>query len=394
MTYNLDPRKPMFSTLHYCTRCGMPSTERDASFDEMGTCVTCQSSEQKMYLDWTKREKALREILDRFRGKGKSGYDCIVPISGGKDSSYQLYLVKERYEMNPLAVTFSQNWHSEVGLKNLKRCLEVFDVDHMMFTPKRSLVNRCARRSLEMIGDACWHCHAGVGTFPLQAAVNWNIPLIIYGESSAELSASATYEDNIEYDPNYFFKVSAIYYAEEFACDYLPRRELAPFEVPDTKDIEEVGVIGIHIGNYVFWDAERQMEFLRERYGWSEDTVEGTYKCYKSNECIMPGVHDYTKFLKRGYGRAADHTSQDIRAGLMTRAEAFELVREHDPKRPEILDYYLKITGYTEAEFLEIMGRHREAVGSVSRADIEAAIADHESRFGPPVRGREDLGPK
>jgi len=356
----------------------MPSTERDATFDEMGICVTCQSSEQKMRIDWAAREKVLAEILNRYRGKGYSSYDCLVPISGGKDSAYQLYLLKEVYKMNPLAVTFSQNWHSEIGLKNLRRCLEVFDIDHMMFTPKRSLVNRCARRSLEMIGDACWHCHAGVGTFPLQMAVNWKIPLIVYGESSAELSASATYESNIEYDPSYFFKVSAEYYPKDFACDYLPQWELAAFELPDMKDIERIGVIGIHIGNYVFWDGERQMEFLRERYGWLEDKVEGTFKCYKSNECIMPGVHDYTKFLKRGYGRATDHTSQDVRAGLMTLAEANEIIREHDPKRPHILDYYLKISGYTEEEFRAIMDRHREAVGSIPREDIEAAIADHE----------------
>jgi hypothetical protein len=117
-------------------------------------------------------------------------------------------------------------------------------------------------------------------------------------------------------------------------------------------------------------------------YGWREEVVEGTYKCYKSVECIMPGVHDYTKFLKRGYGRATDHSSQDCRAGLMTREEAHEYVRKHDPKRPEILDTYLKSSGYTEEEFYQIMDKQREATGVISREDIEAALADHKARFG------------
>ena len=109
----------------------------------------------------------------------------------------------------------------------------------------------------------------------------------------------------------------------------------------------------------MFWDAERQVKFLKKEYGWREDNVEGTYKGYKSVECIMPGMHDYTKFLKRGFGRSTDHVSQDTRVGLMTREEAFDIIRKHDPKKPEIYDYYLKITGLTDEEFYKIMEEQR-----------------------------------
>jgi len=275
-----------------------------------------------------------------------------------------------------LACTFSHNWYSETGLENLQWCLETFDVDHVMFTPSRGLVNRCARRSLEMIGDSCWHCHAGVGAFPVQVAVRFNIPLVVYGESAAEASATADYENIVEYDEDYFTKVSAFYYPEEFACDYLPLRDLAPFQVPAKEEIKESGFYGLHLGNYIFWDGERQMEFLRDRYGWQEDTVEGTYKCYKSVECRMPGVHDFTKFLKRGYGRGTDHMSQDIRAGLITLEEGYELVRETDPVEPEILDYYLESTGYSRDEFFRVMDEQREKLGALTREEIEAALAD------------------
>ena len=382
MSYVSDPSRPMFNSLQYCLRCGMPSSERGLTFDEMGICNICRSSEQKMHIDWAAKERELRKALDGYRNRPGTAYDCIVPISGGKDSAFQLYLLTHVYDMKPLAVTFSHNWFSETGAKNLRWCLETFNVDHIMFTPARNLVNRCARHSLGMIGDSCWHCHAGVGAFPLQTAVRYNIPLIIWGESEAELSGQGEYEALVAYDRDYFTKVSAQFEHHEMVTDNLSQRDLSPFALPTWEDIDRVGVVGLHIGNYVFWDAERQVEFLREQFGWSEDEVQGTYKCYKSVECQMPGVHDYTKFLKRGYGRATDHTALDIRAGLMTREEANRLVREFDPKRPEALDHYLEITGYTEEEFYRIMEEQRAKVDVVSREEISAALEDHRQRFG------------
>ena len=142
-------------------------------------------------------------------------------------------------------------------------------------------------------------------------------------------------------------------------CDSLTRRDLNPFKVPDAEEIEKVGVFGIHLGDYIFWDDERQTEFVRDHYNWKETQIEGSYKGYKSAECIMPGVHDFTCYLKRGFGRGSFHASVDVRAGLLTREEAFELAKRHDTERPEALDYYLKITGLSESEFLEIMKKHR-----------------------------------
>src|SRR5262245_57712021 len=133
MAYNPKPSEPMFTSLHYCTRCGMPSTEPEADFDSLGICVTCTSLEQKMQIDWTKREENLRVILDRYRGKGP--YDCIVPISGGKDSAFQLHKLVKEYGLRVLTITFSHNWFSEVGQRNLNWCLETFGVDHIQYTP-------------------------------------------------------------------------------------------------------------------------------------------------------------------------------------------------------------------------------------------------------------------
>jgi N-acetyl sugar amidotransferase len=361
--------KPMFEKMQYCVRCCMPESNEGIVFDEMGICQACRSAEQKIHIDWTVRERKLRKLFDYYKSLNKD-YDCIVPISGGKDSTFQLHVVTKVYGMRALAVTHNHNWYSETGKYNLQNSLEKFNVDHIMFTPNRDLVNRMARQSLVKIGDACWHCHAGVGAFALQIAVKFDVPLLIWGESIAEDSGRASYLDpGHKFDRDYFTRVSAKVYPEGFACDRISLRELAPYRLPSLEELEKAGTVGIHLGDYIFWDDERQMEFVRDVYDWREDHVEGTYKRYKSVECRLAGVHDYLKFLKRGFGRGTDHASLDTRVGLLTREEAIELAKKHDSERPPALDYYLEITGYSEEELDAIMAQHRRELSIEGLSD-------------------------
>jgi len=370
--------KPLFKSLKYCTRCCMPETNEGMQFDSMGICLACRSSEQKMHIDWTKREKIFRTIIDQYRALAKTNgnYDCMVPISGGKDSWFQLHVITKVYGLKPLAVTSSHNWFSEAGKRNLERAIEIFNIDHIMFTPSRATVNKLARASLPAIGDACWHCHTGVASFPLHIALKFKIPLIIYGESPAEFSGRATYlhdetyeatssdfvsgrqgKDNIfRSDPDHWLKNSAKVPADKMVGrEGLTEQDLVMYRMPDGRALGEAGITSIFLGDYMFWDHERQTEFLIKEYGWEEAKVDGTYKRYKTVECVMPGVHDYTKFLKRGFGRGTDFASQDVRAGLMTREEGFEIAKKYDAARPEGLDNYLNISKYTEKEFYDIM---------------------------------------
>jgi N-acetyl sugar amidotransferase len=388
-----EPAAEPFKHLQYCVRCCIPQTQEGVVFDELGVCQACQSAEQKIHIDWTARERALRAILDEAKAKAGNNYDCIVPISGGKDSTFQLYVLTRVYGMKPLAVTFSHNWYSETGWYNLQNSLEQFNVDHIMFTPNRKLVNKLARHSLFGIGDACWHCHAGVGAFPLQVAVRFNIPLLIWGESIAESSGRASYLNPVrKFDREYFTKVSAKLRPDQMVRDDVSLKDLEPFQVPSVEDCERVGVFGIHLGDYIFWDDERQTEFVRDNFGWRETQVEGSFKRYKSAECIMPGVHDLACYLKRGYGRATFHASVDVRAGLLTRDEGFELIREHDAVRPEALDYYLKITGLTEEEFFAALEKHRRPELRGKVIPIYPKKAPNEERLSPhPVQLIEKL---
>jgi N-acetyl sugar amidotransferase len=350
-----------FQNIQYCIRCCMPETVEGIDFDQNGICKACRSSEQKMHINWVEREQELNSILQAAKDAAGQNYDCLLPISGGKDSMFQLYVLTQKYGMKPLAVTFSHNWFSQTGTYNLLNAIERFNVDHIMFTPNRGLVNRIARRSLDGIGDSCWHCHSGVGAFPLQIAVRFKIPLLVWGESIAESSGRATYKNPVrKFDREYFTKVSAKLKPEEMACEYLSTRDLYPFALPTAEECEKIGVFGIHLGDYIFWDDERQTEFVRDNYGWREpERMENAIKCYKSAECIMAGVHDFTCYLKRGFGRATFQASVDVRNGLLTREEGFELARQRDGERPEALDYYLKATGLSEEQFYSIMKKKR-----------------------------------
>lgn len=338
----------------------MPETNEGIQFDELGICQACRSSEEKMHIDWIDRGKILKNLLDEAKASANGRYDCIVPVSGGKDSVFQLHVLKKIHGMNPLTVTHSHNWYSEVGWYNLWNSLERLDVDHVMYTPKRGLVNRLARRSLTKIGDACWHCHSGIYSFPLHMAVKFGIPLLIYGESPSEFSGRATYAKPIPFGWGFEVEQVSRKLPDEMLGDDIRREEMMMYRSPSPEACEKAGVRRLFLGDYMFWDYERQTEFVVKEYGWKEDDVEGTYKRYKSVECRMTGVHDWMKFVKRGFGRGTDFASADVRAGLLTRAEGFELAKKHDAARPKSLDFYKEITGWTEEEILAALRSLRE----------------------------------
>ena len=346
----------LLKNVTYCTRCTIPSTQEGVTFDELGICTACISSEEKMHINWADREKEFKKILEEAKSKAGNNYDCVLPISGGKDSFFQAHVLTKVYDMKPLAVTFSHNWYSETGFYNLQKCLEVFNLDHMQFTPARGLVNKLARKSIDVIGDSCWHCHAGIGSFPLQIATKFKIPLLVWGESIAENDGREGHGcAKTKFDRDYFTKVSARLTAEEMVDKNLSSKDMHPFSLPSYEEIDDTGVFGVHMGDYIFWDDEKQTEWIRDTYGWAETEIEGTYKGYKSAECIMSGMHDFTCYLKRGFGRATIQTAMDVRNGLLTREEGFKLLEKHDQEIPEALNYYLQITELTDERFFEIL---------------------------------------
>jgi N-acetyl sugar amidotransferase len=335
--------------LQYCTRCCLPETMEGITFDEFGVCTPCRSSEEKMHINWKDKQSELIEILKKF--KNKNYYDCLLPISGGKDSTFQAYVLNKIYKTNPLAVTHGTNWMSLTGRYNLENCINKFNLDHLFFLPNRNTINKVAKKSPELIGDACWHCHIGTQTFPMQTAVKWQIPLMIYGESIAERDGRGSYKKILKPEEKYYYglNVSAKVEPIKYVDKDIKYSEVQIWNYPSKREMIESQIISLHLGDYIFWDEQKQTEFIINQFAWKiNNRVENTYKGYKSNECIMAGVHDYLNFIKRGVGRATLHASDDLRRGLIRRDEAIKLVSEYDPQRPHALDYFLKITDLKE----------------------------------------------
>ena len=335
--------------LQYCRRCCLPETMEGITFDKFGVCTPCRSSEEKMYINWKDKQSELREILNNF--KNQNYYDCLLPISGGKDSTFQAYLLNKVYKINALAVTHGTNWMSLTGRYNLENCIEKFNLDHLFFLPNRNIINKVAKRSPELIGDACWHCHIGTQTFPMQTAVKWKIPLIIYGESIAERDGRGSYKKILKPVEKYYYglNISAKVHPNKYVDKNIKHSEVQIWNYPSMEEMMKSRIINLHLGDYIFWDEQKQTEFIINQFAWRiNKRVENTYKGYKSNECIMAGVHDYLNFIKRGVGRATLHASDDVRRGLIKRDEAINLIKEYDPQRPHALDYFLKITNLKE----------------------------------------------
>jgi N-acetyl sugar amidotransferase len=335
--------------LQYCTRCCLPETMEGITFDEFGVCVPCRSSEEKMHINWRDKQTQLIKILNKF--KKNKYYDCILPISGGKDSTFQAYLLDKVYKINPIAVTHGTNWMSLTGRYNLENCINKFNLDHLFFLPNRNIINKVAKKSPELIGDACWHCHIGTQSFPIQTAVKWRIPLMIYGESIAERDGRGSYKKILKPEEKYYYglnisaKIEPIKYVDK-SINY---SEVQIWNYPSKQEMIESNIVYLHLGDYIFWDEQKQTEFIINQFSWKiNNRVENTYKGYKSNECIMAGVHDYLNFIKRGVGRATLHASDDVRRGLIKRDEAINLIKDYDPQRPHALDYFLKITDLKE----------------------------------------------
>ena len=361
MTMSNPPYK---NILKYCLRCCLPETVEQIEFDERGICNGCNSAEQKMKINWDKRRENFEHIINKHKKDNENRqWDCLLPISGGKDSFWQAHVLTKIYGMRPLGVTFSHNWYTDVGKRNLELLLEEFDIDHMMYTPRRKAVNNIAKRSIPAIGDSCWHCHAGIGSFPLQIAHKFNIKLIVYGESAAEDGCRKDYNQSTKstiFDQDYFLNISSKKKAEEMADKDFPIRNFEIFNAITSEEYKKGEIQGVHLGDYFFWDEEQQIDFIKNNYGWMEDNVEGTYKNYKSVECKMPGVHDWAKFIKRGFGRATDHATRDVRSGIITREQGLELIKKHDSKKPEALKYFMEQTGLTEKEIVSELKKHRE----------------------------------
>jgi len=354
--------------MRYCTRCVYPeSCAHHLTFDENGVCSGCRVQELAETIDWAEREQALSTLLDEYRTDG-SEYDCIIPVSGGKDSYYQAHLMTKVYGLKALLVTFKPMSMLPEALGNLERMKDCFDADHIVFEVNTDVLRKLHRLGMTRTGDPTWYYHCGIATFPVQVAVKYKIPLIIWGEHGF------TYRGGM-FSLNDMAEMTAKYRLEHTQRGFdwsdfveetegLTERDLLWATYPTDEELDTVGVRGIYINFFLPWEQYSHTKLMQELYGWepARQPFDRTYRMIGGlDDYHEIGIHDYMKFVKFGYGRCTDDACLDIRSGHMTREQAVELVRKHDHVKPSDTQKWLDFVGWTEEQLDEAADAFRDS---------------------------------
>lgn len=341
-----------------CKKCVMPNTKPDLFFDDEGICDACRSAEKRNTIDWLAREKQLGQLLKKFHTKNKNNYDCIIPISGGKDSHFQTYIIKEKYKLNPLLVSFEPTNPTELGKQNLRN-IRNFGVDVIQFQKNPHIYKKLGKKAFIRIGDHEWPNHVGIFTIPVQIAVKFKIPLIIWGENSQiEYGGPQKAKQSWVLDRRWLEEFGGLLgnRVEDMLDNEISMKDMLPYIYPSEIDLKKVGITGIFLGYFIKWDARPQVK-LMQKYGFSISIkpIEGTYTNYENLDCGLVAIHDYLKFVKYGFCRACDHACLDIRNTRLTRQEGIELIKKYDGKIPrESVKHFLKHFDMTETEFFKV----------------------------------------
>lgn len=355
--------------LRRCIRCGLPETYETIEYDSRGVCNICRGAEHKQQsIDWDERKRLLDRLIEKYRGK--SDYDCIVPFSGGKDSTFQLYYLMKEYKLKPLVVRFNHGFMRQVIEENNQRTFKKLGVDVLDFTPNWKIVKKLMLESFVRKTDFCWHCHTGIFSYPLRVALMYKVPLIFWGEPQSEITAYYDYlNDEIEYEDDKKFNMLRTLgiTAEDMhgmidrPDDPVDKRDLIPYTYPNVNELKALRYCSVPLGSFIPWDYTKNTEIIKRELGWRADDVEGVPREINGHgekiECFMQGTRDYIKFLKRGYSRVAQINAFHVRAGRMQPGEAFEFNEKFDGRKPHSLKVFLEYVGLTESEFNQIVGQ-------------------------------------
>ena len=343
-----------------CIKCLLPETHETITFDSQGICSVCANYSIKQDINWNERKEILSTLVSQVKSK-KAAYDCVIPFSGGKDSTFSLYYATKVLDLRVLVVCFDHGFYRDKLLQNRERTINRLGVDLLTFRPNPKLIKKIMIQSLKDKGDFCWHCHTGVSSYPLQVAIEKSIPLVLWGESTTEYTNYFKVEDFHSIDALIFSRIATLGISptdmylrlnEEFES-----REFNPFTIPSLTELQKKNIATFPLGNFIKWDTNSQVKIIKDELGWEGDEVEGIAPRYdyEKIECMMQGMRDYIKYVKRGYARTTHLTSIDVRNGLLTRDEAENLTKEHEGKKPQSIEIFLEYLQITEEEFNNII---------------------------------------
>ena len=379
--------------MKYCKSCLFPAVAATPlTFDDNGVCSGCRVNAQKKLIDWKEERRSLfNDLVDEYRTS--DDYDCVLPVSGGKDSYFAAHIAKE-FGLKALMVTYHGNNYLPEGERNLYKMKDEFGFDHIIFRPSTETLIKLNKLGLTITGDMNWHCHAGIFTYPMQIAVKYNIPLVFWGDHGfTEQGGMYSHNDFFEYTAKDRYE-HALHGFDWFDFDGklgLSKKDLQFLIYPSDEEIINVGLRGIFLSNYFYYDGQIHTKIATEHYKWelSEQEFDRTFRRYSNlDDMHENGINDYLKFIKFGYGRGTDHSNYEIREGRLTREEGIEMVRRYDHVKPRDLKRWLKYVEMSEKEFDAIADKFRDQrVWKIKNNQwVKENVWGGESSYGP-VKG-------
>ena len=323
--------------IKYCVECLFPETKPDLQFDEHGVCSACNYFKDRPKTDWDGRYQELLKIVEKYKNNSGSNWDCIVPSSGGKDSTTQALRARE-IGLNPLVVTATTCDLSDIGRRNIDN-LKNLGFDTIEVSPSKIIRRKLNRIGLTQVGDISWPEHVGIFTIPIRIAVQMNIPLLIWGENSQnEYGGPAADSKSNTLTRRWleeFGGLLGLRVSDIENIDGITAKDLIPYTYPTNKELSKVGVTGLFLGYYVPWDGLQNV-LLAQANGFEclPKHTEASFINYENLDNYQTGIHDYFKFLKFGFSRSTDIANMHIRRGRMSRKEGLEIVKKTDGKFP------------------------------------------------------------
>jgi N-acetyl sugar amidotransferase len=356
--------KPM----RYCTRCVYPIiAATPLTLDEQGVCSGCRTHDEQQRIDWERRRGMFEKLIDKYRSKDGSNYDCVIAVSGGKDSFWQAHILTKVYGLKVLFVCYAENNHTDVGMRNIQRMKESFRGDFLHFTPEVPVLKKLNRLAMLKMGDPNWHTHIGIMTLPIVVAARFGVKLFIYGEHGfMNLGGMHSYNDLVEFTRKYRTEHMCRGYDWNDFCEPtegLTQQDFLWARYPSDEEIERIGLRGIFIANYFGWNQLEHTQKMVDLYGFEnyDRPFDRTWRRDSNlNDVHDNGIHDWMKYIKFGYGRATDHACRDIRQGALTRQEGIDLVREYDHVTPGDIPRWLEYTGWRRSYLEEVADRFRD----------------------------------
>jgi len=344
----------------YCKRCVMPDTRPGIHFNEDGICGPCIAAEKKQNTDWDKRMEELRRLCDKHRSINGDSYDCIIAVSGGKDSHFQTYIMQKVMSMNPLLVTVNNFSWTKAGRHNIENLSEAFGCDILGLSLNRKVAKLMFRKAFELLGSPSWYWDKAVYVYPIKIAVQLGIRLVVYGENvSYEYGGVQVEETPCALNQINNDVVKPVDWDVWLKDSELTMKDFNYCVYPKAEEIKQAGLEPVYLSYYLPWDGCHNYE-LAKRYGFRDLTHEWHREGYIEHydQIDAPGylVHPWLKYPKYGHARATDVSSYWIRSGRITREEGVRLVKENDHKLDQLaLQDFLNFTGYTHNEFWNIV---------------------------------------